>query len=162
MQALHAQQQRTGRGDAESDLGPTEEDADEDGGFEDDQELATAVATQQVPMPCTFGSIGSAMSGGALGFLFGFGELPPDLKACRLTACAAQNDISNADRLTRAAARRPRQVENVHAGRSVQCKGTGGSIFSITAGYSVLRWFAAHCLIAHRTHACASCLRPSA
>ena len=37
------------------------------------QQEADATSSSEFPMPCTFGSLGAAMSGGALGFVVGFG-----------------------------------------------------------------------------------------
>ena len=75
MQALLAEQTRLARlrDQPSSRLAPSEQDS-EDWDLEEEDAQAAEGSTE-FPMPCTFGSIGAAISGGALGFVFGFGTL---------------------------------------------------------------------------------------
>ena len=41
------------------------------------KELSEQLTQEQYPVPCTLSSIGAAFSGGALGYVFGFGKQLP-------------------------------------------------------------------------------------
>lgn len=73
-------------------------------------------------LPCTLNGINAGLGGGALGYVFGFGELPPALLCANCSTQGGHRSFLCCRQPTHKA-QRERQVQSLHTRRLVLSKG---------------------------------------